>query len=293
MRLGGQLHRHRHLYYGPYRYRGLLFNEASGTWSAGVQATLPANAGMDQVGVYLGLGHGPVSCASMGNCTAAGTYPETSGTVQGLLLTETSGTWSPGVQTTLPANASANQGVDLSSVSCPSAGSCTAVGVYRDTAGSLQGLLLTEPIEPKLSALGIVPHRLSLAGRRVGRRCVRLTSKNRSHKHCRRPIRLTVTYTLDMAATVTFTVKQYAPGRRVNRRCVKPTHKTKRRAKCTRLISGHGKIVRRGKAGPNHFTLTGTIGRHKLGPGSYELTATPTAARQAGSPASAKFKLAG
>src|SRR6202012_1255057 len=43
----------------------------------------------------------------------------------------------------LPADANANPTVTLSSVSCASAGNCTAVGSYFDPNGS-QGLLITE-----------------------------------------------------------------------------------------------------------------------------------------------------
>ena len=43
----------------------------------------------------------------------------------------------------LPAGAAANPGVSVTSVTCPSASSCVAVGTYLDSAGNLQGLVLT------------------------------------------------------------------------------------------------------------------------------------------------------
>src|SRR5207248_905451 len=85
-----------------------------------------------------------VSCASAGNCTAVGSYNDNSGFAQGVLLTETVGTWAGGVEAVLPANAGSNPDVGLASVSCASAGNCGAVGRYSDSAGNTQGLLLTE-----------------------------------------------------------------------------------------------------------------------------------------------------
>jgi hypothetical protein len=122
---------------GP--YHGVLLTETSGTWTTGVEASLPANAGRNE-----GAGLGSVSCASAGNCTAVGSYTDSSGHSQGLLLTETSGTWAVGVEASLPANADTNPKANLSSVSCASAGNCTAVGGYEDSSGHYQGLLLTE-----------------------------------------------------------------------------------------------------------------------------------------------------
>jgi pentapeptide repeat protein/Big-like domain-containing protein len=126
-------------YLGSSGQQGLLLTEASGSWAAGVEAPLPANAGSDPAAAV-----NSVSCASAGNCTAAGGYTDSSGYQQGLLLTETSGSWTAG-QAALPANAAASYpDVYLSSVSCASAGNCAVAGHYVDGSRSLQGLLLTE-----------------------------------------------------------------------------------------------------------------------------------------------------
>ena len=116
---------------------GLLMTETSGTWGAGVEATLPSAASNPQVVLN------SVSCTSPGNCSAVGDFIDSSGNLQGLLLTETSGTWAAGVQATLPAAAS-NPSVVLGSVSCVSAGNCTAVGEYLDSSSHRQGLVLRE-----------------------------------------------------------------------------------------------------------------------------------------------------
>ena len=120
--------------------QGALLPESNGIWGTGVEAMLPANAGNPA-----SLTLGPVSCASAGNCAAVGYYYDTSHQARGLLLSESSGTWGPGVEAALPANAGgSNQVVYPLSVSCASAGSCTAVGTYRDGSHYGQGLLLAE-----------------------------------------------------------------------------------------------------------------------------------------------------
>jgi hypothetical protein len=133
----------------------------------------------------------------------------------------------------------------------------------------------TANIRAAVSRLRVSPRKFSLAGRRVHGRCVKPTKKNSAGAHCRRAIRLGVSYTLNVGGTVTFTLQRIVPGRKVGSRCVKPTAKNKRRPKCTRVVTMRGRITRAGKAGANRFTFNGRIGGHTLGPGSYRLSATP------------------
>ncbi|MGA2757591.1 MAG: hypothetical protein ABSF58_09585, partial [Solirubrobacteraceae bacterium] len=118
--------------------QGLLLSESAGAWATGLQATLPANAG-SPTDVALNS----VSCASAGNCTTVGNYDDSSYNQQGLLLTETAGVWATGVEATLPANTASEPSVSLTSVSCASAGNCTAIGTYYDSSGNEQGLLIS------------------------------------------------------------------------------------------------------------------------------------------------------
>jgi hypothetical protein len=80
-----------------------------------------------------------VSCPSPGNCSAAGTYYDDNSGVQGLLLTETAGSWATAVEA-LPANAPSTEpdpyDGGVGSVSCASPGNCGAVGT--------EGNLLTQ-----------------------------------------------------------------------------------------------------------------------------------------------------
>jgi hypothetical protein len=127
-------------YYDSSGAEGLLLTETAGNWAAGIEATLPANAAVANQQVRLNS----VSCTSAGNCIAVGSYSDGSD-AQALLLAQTAGNWENGVEAALPANAAATgQAAGLSSVSCGSAGNCSAVGGYQDNSGNGPGLLLTE-----------------------------------------------------------------------------------------------------------------------------------------------------
>ena len=143
-----------------------------------------------------------MSCASPGNCTAAGWYTDSSGNQQGLVLTQSSGTW-VAAKAKLPAGAAANPVVYMSSVSCASARNCTAVGEYNDTSGNEQGLLLTESLrhvggsegETAERRRGQPVHRAHLAvlrlggqlhGRRVLRGHLHARSRPADHPELRR-----------------------------------------------------------------------------------------------------------
>jgi hypothetical protein len=119
--------------------QGLLLNETNGTWGRGVEARLPANASPDP-GPFIE----EVQCASAGNCTAAGSYIDSAENTQGLLLTETSGTWGTGIEAPLPAGARSGPRLIGGSLSCPSAGDCSYVDGYYDSAEHSEGLLLTQ-----------------------------------------------------------------------------------------------------------------------------------------------------
>jgi hypothetical protein len=123
-------------------WQGFLVSETAGTWStAAMVPSLPANASPNPEEP---MPMGGVSCTSVGNCTAVGAYTDSSGDTEGFIWTETAGAWGTAVETTLPANAASNPGVELESLSCPSAGNCTAVGEYTDSSSHYEGLILGE-----------------------------------------------------------------------------------------------------------------------------------------------------
>jgi hypothetical protein len=110
-----------------------------------------------------------------------------------------------------------------------------------------------------------------------------------SARRCLRAVKLKVSYTLNDADTVTFTLKLKAPGRKVNGKCVKPTNNNRHKERCTRVISVDGQLVKIGHAGANSFSFNGKIAGHKLAPGTYQLTASPTA----GTPKTFTFTIVG
>jgi hypothetical protein len=118
---------------------GFLLEEVSGTWQTGIEALLPTDAAGTAASNLTS-----VSCYSAGNCSAVGTYTDSSGNTQGLLLDEVDGTWGSGTSVPLPAGAASNPSLHLNSVSCAQDGICSAVGTYTDSSGNTQGLLLDE-----------------------------------------------------------------------------------------------------------------------------------------------------
>ena len=112
---------------------------AGAHWAAS-QAPLPKNASRSAIG---GAQIQAIDCASARFCVAVGYYNTSLGQ-EGLILTKSGGKWQA-TQAPIPAGAFHNPEVRLTSVSCPSAGNCLAVGRYllaNDAAAV--GLLLTD-----------------------------------------------------------------------------------------------------------------------------------------------------
>jgi hypothetical protein len=133
------------------------------------------------------------------------------------------------------------------------------------------------PLAPTISSLRVSPHRFSLAGRMVGGRCVTPTWAKNKGTHCRRPISLRVSFSLNVGATVTITLKRQLAGRKVNGRCIKPTsNNNTKHSSCTWLVAVSGKLLLVGTPGANQFAFNGKLGGRQLGAGTYQLSATPT-----------------
>jgi hypothetical protein len=82
-----------------------------------------------------------VSCGTPGNCTAGGYYLGNSTSYQPFVVSEVNGTWHhairvPGILSR-PANGHAGPTAEVSSVSCASAGNCSAGGWYTDSSDRL------------------------------------------------------------------------------------------------------------------------------------------------------------
>src|SRR5262249_59160910 len=81
---------------------------------------------------------------SAGSCSAGGFYADSSGRWQALVAGETNGTWQAAIE--VPGIAALNQGAQavVNSVSCASAGNCSAGGFYQDGSGHIQAFVADE-----------------------------------------------------------------------------------------------------------------------------------------------------
>ncbi len=148
----------------------------------------------------------------------------------------------------------------------------TATDSYGETATSSTTYTVIIPV---LSALRVTPSRLAVAGRKIAGRCVKATRTNRHHKSCQLAMKLKISYALNVADTVTLTLKLGATGRKVGGSCVKQTARNRTHAKCPLLLPVSGKIIEAATSGANRFQWNGQIGGRTLGLATYQLTATP------------------
>jgi hypothetical protein len=129
---------------GSGHQESLLVSGSGSSWSAAPAPTPPSDANTDP-----NILPASIACASTGECAAVGTYINPLQNSLGLLLNEAGGHWASGSGAILPADAApattvGDQTVVLSSVACPQAGACTAVGWYFDNDENGQALLVAE-----------------------------------------------------------------------------------------------------------------------------------------------------
>ena len=124
-------------------------------------------------------------------------------------------------------------------------------------------------------------------------RRARSARRRRVRPWARRPRRGAgrVTYSLNIAAAVRFTVERSTRGRRVGGRCLEATRARRDRPSCTRWVRVRGSFSRSRPAGADRFNFTGRMGGRRLSPASYRLVATPTAGAVTGAAASARFRI--
>jgi hypothetical protein len=103
-----------------------IVTESAGTWGAPRAIALPSG------GVTGSLA---VTCASVGNCLAAGSYTTSAGAVAPLVVEESAGSWGTATTLTLPSGGltGASEHAILLRPWCASAGDCEVVGVYENS----------------------------------------------------------------------------------------------------------------------------------------------------------------
>ena len=111
---------------GSNHNQAFVVSETHGTWGKAIE--VPGTATLNKGGnasIY------SVSCASAGNCSAGGSYHSEAG-AQAFVVTERNGTWGKAIE--VPGSGALNKDAyaSLESVSCASAGNCSASGYYDD-----------------------------------------------------------------------------------------------------------------------------------------------------------------
>ena len=119
--------------------QAFVVSKVNGSWHTATE--VPGTAALNKGGtaaVY------SVSCGSAGNCSAGGTYTGSSGHTQAFVVSEVNGTWHAAIE--VPGTAALNKGGDarIFSVSCASAGNCSAGGIYLDGSRHTQAFVVSE-----------------------------------------------------------------------------------------------------------------------------------------------------
>jgi hypothetical protein len=114
--------------------QAMVVTESRGTWGRAIEVKLPHGAATDPSAEVNG-----VACTSRGNCVAVGSYQRPGFEESGFIVTQRRGTWTGAAAAPLPKGAS---GLWLNAISCPAAGSCTAVGFVLKSA--FVGLVLAQ-----------------------------------------------------------------------------------------------------------------------------------------------------
>jgi hypothetical protein len=122
--------------------QAFVSDEVNGTWGTAIE--VPGTAALNTGGAAEVQS---VSCASAGNCAAAGSYTDSSGHSQAFVADEVSGTWGTAIE--VPGTAAVSTGssanvIQVISVSCASAGNCAAGGDYTDSSGHSQAFVADE-----------------------------------------------------------------------------------------------------------------------------------------------------
>jgi D-alanine-D-alanine ligase-like ATP-grasp enzyme len=85
-----------------------------------------------------------VSCASAGSCSAGGDYSANVRNSQVFVVSEVRGKWGKAEEVPGTATLNARRNAQLGSLSCGSAGNCSAGGFYKDSSGRLQAFVVSQ-----------------------------------------------------------------------------------------------------------------------------------------------------
>ena len=119
--------------------RGAPAVTSGGTWRTAEE--VPGTAALNRHGNAEIVS---VSCAAPGSCSGGGSYRDGSRRDQAFVVSETAGVWRTAVE--VPGTAALNAGglAEVTSVSCASAGNCSAGGYYADGSFHAQAFVVSE-----------------------------------------------------------------------------------------------------------------------------------------------------
>jgi hypothetical protein len=119
--------------------QAMVVTQTNGTWGTAIE--VPGTAGRNGGG-YAQINS--VSCATPGNCSAGGEYTGTTPATQAFVVNQSGGKWGTAVE--VPGTAVLNKRglAQVNSVSCATAGNCSAGGFYQDAAYNSQAFVVNE-----------------------------------------------------------------------------------------------------------------------------------------------------
>ena len=115
-----------------------MVSQVNGTWHTAIEVPGTAALNISRLARVVS-----VSCASAGTCRAGGDYTNISGSQAGV-VSQINGTWRTAIE--MPGTAALNSGGNaaIASVSCASAGNCSAGGHYTDNSGNNQAFVASK-----------------------------------------------------------------------------------------------------------------------------------------------------
>ena len=116
----------------------------AGAWSGALEVPGSLNTGVTSLGDPVFPGVNAISCPSADTCSAGGAYTDHLGNGQAFVVNEVSGTWQRAEE--VPGSALLNVGgrAEVNTISCVSAGYCSAGGDYTGRGNRLETLVVKE-----------------------------------------------------------------------------------------------------------------------------------------------------
>lgn len=117
----------------------------------------------------------------------------------------------------------------------------------------------------------------------------------RTVKRGKKPAGATISYRLNVSASVRFTVQRRSTGRKVRHghrtTCDRQTSRNRTKARCVRYVALTGSFTRSHAAGTDTFRFSGRFHGKRLPRGSYRLLATPSVGAKRGRAGTASFRV--